>query len=285
MPLRELWTLHLTARTDPVTVWGTRPAVTDVLPVEPRFVPEGAEAVINRALRIRWTPGVSLLSTFEDADGRVWVVSSLAEVGRRRWLDIAISHLGDRSLTSDPSTRAVVPQFHWDVFYRTVSTATGAIIRQRPEPVSRVGLSTNVSTLAFQLRAWFGEDPLQAHTGPLGELGRFADYALGVAPNFDSLAEPALVIVDAAGNAWELATQYTAVTELNVTGMTYRGTDYLTRDLLGGQSWPKSAGLLWRLLKPAVPGATPDFPVSAAGTAPAFFDVPDRATAAALRQG
>ena len=61
--------------------------------------------VETAVVRMRWRDDVELESVLVDVDqGRIWIPSELREVGRRRWLDVAMTHYEDAAIqTVDPA--------------------------------------------------------------------------------------------------------------------------------------------------------------------------------------
>jgi len=71
--------------------------------------------VADRTIRIRWRPDVSALARWTDPQGRPWLTRDYAEVGRRRFIDVAIERPG---LTSTTSTGDFTPPLGWHLVER-----------------------------------------------------------------------------------------------------------------------------------------------------------------------
>ena len=87
------------------------------------------EPVSTRTLRIRYRVDISTDSLFEDESGRFWMVSGFEEVGRRRWLDVSVTHYELAQTVTppdpvDPQMPSAAPQPGW-----TLQDRTGAAVR------------------------------------------------------------------------------------------------------------------------------------------------------------
>lgn len=202
--LRERWSLQPAGiGATAVIVWGRRPEVTDAVAAQPARLGRDAVAVINRVLRIRWRDDIGTQSIFTDALGRPWQVSSLSEVGRRRWLDVALSHVSVSGLVTG-APDLFVPQTNWGMFYGESHPDTGQLIRSDIRLVRNVALFIVTAAASPagvpSVNVQFNPDP-DARGGagsvwPIGTMGPFV---------WDDPQRPGLLVRDASGNHWELA--------------------------------------------------------------------------------
>ena len=72
---------------DGATVWGTRPARSDI-DASIEVIAEGVAVKRRRLLRLRWRSDVSAGDSLKEVrDARLWGILTVSEVGRRRFVD------------------------------------------------------------------------------------------------------------------------------------------------------------------------------------------------------
>ena len=112
MALDRVWELRRLGLTDraPLSVW-LEPV--DGSPIIASVDAERGRPVETAVLRMRWRDDVGLSSVFVSPDGDIWIPSETREVGRRRMLDVAVTHYEDAAITvtgTPPTTAEYTPQ-------------------------------------------------------------------------------------------------------------------------------------------------------------------------------
>ena len=110
--LDRRYTLYRTGLSDPspLQVWA---APTTRSQVVATFDVNAGTPISSVVLRMRWRDDVALNSVWTDSEGQIWIPSEIAEVGRRKFLDVAVTHYEDAPITITPTLPVVtgyIPQ-------------------------------------------------------------------------------------------------------------------------------------------------------------------------------
>lgn len=202
--LNERWELRSGFGDDLVIVWGARPSISDVPVVEPRLDGSDEVALLNRVLRIRWRDDLSVNASLTDDLGRKWVVTRVLEVGRRRFLDIAISHIARSGAIAVSGGKTFVPQRYWSLVFQERHPLTGVRIRQDVEAVTTIGMSVIGASPNQVAWLFLPEDPLAPGYYASGNVGPFGNFR-GANPSFADPVLPPLCVYDSAGGRyWDI---------------------------------------------------------------------------------
>ena len=121
MARQRLYMLRLGLSGDGVRVWGAPAARPSIVSVSDPDVE--ARAVSSQVLRIRWRDGVTLDHVLTEGD-TIWRISEIAEVGQRRWLDLAVTAYDFVTIRPPADTTVYAPQTGY-----TLAKADGSAVQ------------------------------------------------------------------------------------------------------------------------------------------------------------